>query len=180
MSFAIVCVLHDSREDALTYLRSLSHGLISDELAEALVDGTPQVLEFLETKTPLRFQLLPIPDYHSERPGSGSVDHYNQDNKTYAIFTNETLHVTDKFDINVGLRYTDDEKSLDATSTNIGGGAGCAAANQAFNIIAGVVSPAILQQLASDHQLRSVEREFGHEITENLVLGIVGRWPQFR
>ena len=61
--------LHDSREDALAYLRSLSHGMISEELAEALVDGTPKVLEFLETKTPLRFQLLPIPDYHAERPG---------------------------------------------------------------------------------------------------------------
>ena len=61
--------LHDSREDALAYLRSLSHGMISEDLAEALVDGTPKVLEFLETKTPLRFQLLPIPDYHAERPG---------------------------------------------------------------------------------------------------------------
>ena len=39
--------LHDSREDALTYLQSLSHGLILDELAEALVDGTAEVLEFL-------------------------------------------------------------------------------------------------------------------------------------
>ena len=61
--------LHDSREDALAYLRSLSHGLIQDDLAEALVDGTSKVLEFLETKTSLRFQLLPIPDYHAERPG---------------------------------------------------------------------------------------------------------------
>jgi 3-oxosteroid 1-dehydrogenase len=61
--------LHDSREDALTYLRSLSHGLISEELAQALVDGTAPVLEYLESKTPLRFQLLPIPDYHAERPG---------------------------------------------------------------------------------------------------------------
>jgi outer membrane receptor protein involved in Fe transport len=80
--------------------------------------------------------------------GSGSVDHYHQDDKTYAIFTNETLHLTDKFDVNVGLRYTDDEKTLDSTSTNIGGGAGCAAANQAFGIIAGVVPPSILQALA--------------------------------
>jgi 3-oxosteroid 1-dehydrogenase len=61
--------LHDSREDALTYLRSLSHGMISDELAQALVDGTSKVLDFLESKTPLRFQLLPIPDYHPEQPG---------------------------------------------------------------------------------------------------------------
>ena len=61
--------LQDSREDALAYLRSLSHGMICEDLAEALVDGTSKVLEFLETKTPLRFQLLPIPDYHAERPG---------------------------------------------------------------------------------------------------------------
>ena len=61
--------LHDSREDALAYLRSLSHGMISDDLAEALVDGTLKVLEFLETKTPLRFQLLPIPDYQAKRLG---------------------------------------------------------------------------------------------------------------
>ena len=61
--------LHDSREDALLYLRSLSHGLISDELAEALVDGAVPVIEYLESRTPLRFQLLRIPDYHAERPG---------------------------------------------------------------------------------------------------------------
>ena len=61
--------LLDSREDALTYLRALSHGLISDELAEALVDGTGPVLDFLETQAGLQFQLLPIPDYHAERPG---------------------------------------------------------------------------------------------------------------
>jgi 3-oxosteroid 1-dehydrogenase len=61
--------LHDSREDALLYLRSLSHGLISEDLAEALVDGTAPVIEYLETRTPLRFQLLRIPDYHAERPG---------------------------------------------------------------------------------------------------------------
>lgn len=61
--------LHDSREDALLYLRSLSHGLIHDDLAEALVDGTAPVVEYLETRTSLRFQLLRIPDYHAERPG---------------------------------------------------------------------------------------------------------------
>jgi 3-oxosteroid 1-dehydrogenase len=61
--------LQDSREDALLYLRSLSHGLISEDLAEALVDGTVPVIEYLESRTPLRFQLLRIPDYHAERPG---------------------------------------------------------------------------------------------------------------
>lgn len=61
--------LSDTREEALAYLDSLSHGLISRELAEALVDGARPVLDYLEQNTPLRFQLVPIPDYHPERPG---------------------------------------------------------------------------------------------------------------
>jgi 3-oxosteroid 1-dehydrogenase len=61
--------LEDSREDALAYLDSLSHGLIARDLAEALVDGSQQVIDYLEQRTPLRFQLVPIPDYHPERPG---------------------------------------------------------------------------------------------------------------
>jgi succinate dehydrogenase/fumarate reductase flavoprotein subunit len=61
--------LPDSRADALAYLASLSHGLILPELAEAFVDGVPEVIDYLEGKTPLRFQLLPIPDYHPEHAG---------------------------------------------------------------------------------------------------------------
>lgn len=61
--------LSDSREEALAYLDSLSHGLIAPELAEALVDGAKPVLDYLEQHTPLRFQVVPIPDYHPERPG---------------------------------------------------------------------------------------------------------------
>lgn len=61
--------LPDSREDALSYLYSLSHGLIYPDLAEAFVDGVSESLHFLEGKADLRFQLLPIPDYHSDRPG---------------------------------------------------------------------------------------------------------------
>jgi outer membrane receptor protein involved in Fe transport len=80
--------------------------------------------------------------------GSGSVDHYRQADKTYALFTNETLHLTDKLSVDLGLRYTDDEKTLDSESANIGGGAGCAAANASFGIIAGVVPPSTLQALA--------------------------------
>ena len=62
--------------------------------------------------------------------GDGSIDHYHQTDDTYAIFTNETWHVTDAFDITGGLRFTDDEKDLSQASSNIGNpGRGCSAIN---------------------------------------------------
>jgi 3-oxosteroid 1-dehydrogenase len=62
--------LHDSRDEALTYLRSLSHGMILDELAEAFVDGGPQMLRWLEDNSPAKFELVEgFPDYHPEHPG---------------------------------------------------------------------------------------------------------------
>jgi len=73
--------------------------------------------------------------------GTGSVDHYQQADDTYAIFTNTTYHITNKFEINLGLRYTIDEKVLNTQSSNIGGGAGCGAANAAFSLL-----PAALDQ----------------------------------
>jgi succinate dehydrogenase/fumarate reductase flavoprotein subunit len=60
----------DSREEALTYLRSLSHDLIPDELAQAYVDHGAEMVEWLEERTSVRFQLVPeFPDYHPEFPG---------------------------------------------------------------------------------------------------------------
>ena len=62
--------LDDSREDALRYLESLSHGLINPELAAAFVDTAPQVIDWLEESTDLTFQLVAgFPDYHPENPG---------------------------------------------------------------------------------------------------------------
>lgn len=60
-------------------------------------------------------------------PGTGAIDHYHQTDNTYAIFTNDTLHLTDKLELNVGLRYTEDDKVLNSLSTNTNAGAGCAA-----------------------------------------------------
>ena len=81
-------------------------------------------------------------------PNSGSVDRYRQDDDTYALFTNDTLHLTSKLDLNVGLRYTIDHKALNSYSTNIGGGLGCGAANAAFGIL-NAINPAAAGQLAA-------------------------------
>jgi len=60
----------DSREAALAYLASLSNGMILPELAEALVDGGPRFVEFVEEYTRLRWRVVRgYPDYHPEHPG---------------------------------------------------------------------------------------------------------------
>ena len=79
---------------------------------------------------------------------SGGADRFRQTDNTYALFTNDTLHLTDKLEFNLGLRYTIDDKGLNQTSTNIGGGVACARANAAFAILARV-NPAAAQQLAA-------------------------------
>jgi succinate dehydrogenase/fumarate reductase flavoprotein subunit len=62
--------VEDSRARGLEYLASLSHGLILPELAEALIDGGPEYVDFVHRNTDLRFQLVEgYPDYHPERPG---------------------------------------------------------------------------------------------------------------
>ena len=85
--------------------------------------------------------------------GSGSVDRYRQRDDTYAIFTDETYHLTSKLQVEVGLRYTDDEKVLNTRSANIGAGAGCGAANSAFAILQGANPAAATALSAVDNTL---------------------------
>jgi succinate dehydrogenase/fumarate reductase flavoprotein subunit len=58
--------LEDSREAALSYLRRIADGRALDEsLLEVFVDTAPEVLRYLESKTPLRMQLVTnLPDYY--------------------------------------------------------------------------------------------------------------------
>jgi outer membrane receptor protein involved in Fe transport len=74
--------------------------------------------------------------------GMGQRDHYNQRATTLAGFTNNTLHVTDAFDLTVGLRYSWDTKKVDTYQTNTASGVGCAAALGRQAQIAGIVGVA--------------------------------------
>jgi len=80
--------------------------------------------------------------------GQGFEDVYDQDSTSYAIFTNNTWHVTEQFDITLGLRYTMDEKSLQGLQRNVNGNGGAcsaAAANAgAIGAVLGAATPAIL------------------------------------
>ncbi|MBI1179706.1 MAG: FAD-dependent oxidoreductase [Alphaproteobacteria bacterium] len=59
----------DSAEDAMTYIMSLSHGMIEEELAQAFVDTGPEMVRWMEEHTPVQFRIVEgFPDYHPEFP----------------------------------------------------------------------------------------------------------------
>lgn len=65
--------VQDSREEALRYLMSMSHGLIEQRMAEAFVDAGPMMVRYLNDRTPVVFRAIPdFPDYHAEFPGGKS------------------------------------------------------------------------------------------------------------
>ena len=62
--------VHDSREKAKTYIMSLSRDMLEERLVDAYIDNGPDMVEFMEAKTPVQFYAVPeMPDYHPEFPG---------------------------------------------------------------------------------------------------------------
>jgi 3-oxosteroid 1-dehydrogenase len=62
----------DSREDAMTYLRSASpEGWreTEDALWQSFVEHAPAMIDFVEAHTPIRYELLSEPDPKAESPG---------------------------------------------------------------------------------------------------------------
>lgn len=47
--------------------------------------------------------------------GVQATDHYKQNSRNWALFTHNTFNVTDKLTLTVGLRYTNEKKTLDAS-----------------------------------------------------------------
>ena len=54
-----------------------------------------------------------------------ALDRYKQNSTSVALFTNNSFHVTDAFDVVLGLRYTKEDKELDSMYSNPSGGAAC-------------------------------------------------------
>jgi outer membrane receptor protein involved in Fe transport len=73
-------------------------------------------------------------------PGAGQNDSFDQDNTTWAVFTNNSFAITDAWDLTVGLRYSSDDKTL--TSDFKTTGASCARGRAAFPTLAGAVGGA--------------------------------------
>ncbi|QYU69701.1 TonB-dependent receptor [Leptolyngbya sp. 15MV] len=47
-----------------------------------------------------------------------TIDTYRQDDTNWALFTHNILHITDRLDLTLGLRYTNDKKDFSATFGN--------------------------------------------------------------
>ncbi|MBN39825.1 MAG: oxidoreductase [Acidimicrobiaceae bacterium] len=66
--------LHDSREMALEYLGSLSHGRMRTDLLEAYVDVGPTMVQWFENNSEVVFEIVEnFPDYHPENPGGNQT-----------------------------------------------------------------------------------------------------------
>ncbi|WNO54976.1 TonB-dependent receptor domain-containing protein [Stakelama saccharophila] len=73
--------------------------------AGAFGPATPLIFAGLDT-------LAQINDLGSD------VDIYNQDSENFALFTHNIFHVTDKLDVTLGVRYTNETKDFHSSFTN--------------------------------------------------------------
>jgi iron complex outermembrane receptor protein len=70
---------------------------------------------------------MPILRFLAQRPvgpifpaGAGTRDRFEHESKTWALFTNNTWHATDALEVTLGLRYTDEQKTMVAHYRNLG------------------------------------------------------------
>ena len=63
--------------------------------------------------------------YGTNYAGLGALDHYKQNAKSIALFTNNTWHASEALDLTLGLRYTQEDKKLDSLYSNPNGSIGC-------------------------------------------------------
>jgi succinate dehydrogenase/fumarate reductase flavoprotein subunit len=61
--------LADSREEALTHIRSISLGRHDEELAATYLDTGPEVIRYIQDRTPLKMTIEASTDYYAEAPG---------------------------------------------------------------------------------------------------------------
>ena len=59
----------DTREAALAYMRSCAEGRADEAVFTTYLDHAGEVVRYLESATPLRFEMGTMPDYQGGRPG---------------------------------------------------------------------------------------------------------------
>jgi iron complex outermembrane receptor protein len=68
-------------------------------------------------------------------PGTGQNDTFQQDATSLGVFTNNTIDLTEAWDLTFGLRYSSESKTLTSNFNTTGGS--CARARAAFPLLAG-------------------------------------------
>lgn len=74
--------------------------------------------------------------------GHGQRDTYEQESKSWALFTNNSIRLTEALELTLGLRYTNETKDLDsryANSLGALGGVGCQVLRDQLATISGLV-----------------------------------------
>lgn len=74
--------------------------------------------------------------------GHGQRDTYEQESKSWALFTNNSIRLTEALELTLGLRYTNETKDLDsryANSLGALGGVGCQVLRDQLTAISGLV-----------------------------------------
>ena len=93
----------------------LSTGCLSAGGRAALVDANGGAGAF-GAATPLIFAGLDNLAQINDLGGTGDV--YNQKSENFALFTHNIVHITDKLDLTLGLRYTNETKDFNASFGN--------------------------------------------------------------
>jgi iron complex outermembrane recepter protein len=108
-------------------LLNLSSTILADNQFDLYLGATASAAAGV---SPPNFLLLPeltgnLPG-HTFIPGvSGQADAYEQTEKSYAFFTNETYTLIENLDLTAGLRYTHEDKNDTASYLNPDGGSAC-------------------------------------------------------
>jgi iron complex outermembrane recepter protein len=108
-------------------LLNLSSTILADNQFDLYLGATASAAAGV---SPPNFLLLPeltgnLPG-HTFIPGvSGQADAYEQTEKSYAFFTNETYALVENLDLTAGLRYTHEAKDDTASYLNPDGGSAC-------------------------------------------------------
>src|SRR5512138_2823162 len=112
------------RNDSIT-MGSAYEPYLSIALLSSVAAAFPPGL--VDTSNPFLFlsQAAGRP-YGTTFVGGGSHDHFEQNARSTALFTNNVWHATDALDITIGARYTEERKQLRSRLSNPNGGIGCA------------------------------------------------------
>jgi outer membrane receptor protein involved in Fe transport len=70
----------------------------------------------------------------------GQRDLHEQDSQSWALFTNNNIKFTDRLELTLGLRYTNESKDLDTLYTNTHTGQGCNAVRANFIALQGAIA----------------------------------------
>jgi len=89
---------------------------------------------------------------------NGSDDRYSQSGETIALFTNNSLQITEQLELTVGLRYTHDEKSLTTRYSTTG--SSCDQGEAAFGSLAGLLGQATATTIVGGLCLNAQNNDF--------------------